>query len=69
MVVSLAGLGPKKDCAGVAQQQQYTIDQSSRQTGRPVSTTQQLSDGNKNLVIDSRWVPDTGTDWQTDHLS
>jgi hypothetical protein len=37
--------------------------------GRPTSTNPQLSDGNKNLVLGSRWVFDTITDWPTDRRS
>jgi hypothetical protein len=69
MVMSPAGLGPENDCAGEAQQQLYMADPSSRQTERPTSTNQQLSDSNKNLVVSPRWVLYTKTDSPTDRRS
>jgi hypothetical protein len=54
MVASPTGLGPKNDCAGEGQQQLITTDPSSRQRDRPTSTTAQLSDSNKNLVVNPR---------------
>jgi hypothetical protein len=38
MVMSPAGLRPKKDCSGEAQQQLQNTDSTSRQKGRPTST-------------------------------
>jgi hypothetical protein len=37
MVTNPAGLKPKKDCTGDAQQQLKTTDPTSRQRGRPTS--------------------------------
>jgi hypothetical protein len=41
-------------------------DPSRRQRERPTSTNPQLSDSNKNLVVSSRWVLYSKTDWPTD---
>jgi hypothetical protein len=67
MVASPTGLGPENDCAGEDQQQLQTTHPSSRQRERPTSTNPQLSDSNKNLVLSSRWVLYSKTEWPTDH--
>jgi hypothetical protein len=43
-----------------------TTDPSSRQRERRISTSLQLSDSNKNLVISPRWVLYSKTDWPTE---
>jgi hypothetical protein len=55
MVMSPPELRPENDCAGEDQQQLLTADPSSRKRGRPTSTTPQLSDSKKNLVLGPRW--------------
>jgi hypothetical protein len=47
MVMSLVELGPKKYCAGEAQQQRYTTDPPSLQRGRPIITNSQLFEDTK----------------------
>jgi hypothetical protein len=68
MVTSAKGLGPKKECAGEDPQHKQKTNPSSRQRERPTSTSLQLSDSNKDLVISPRWVLYTKTDWQTEPL-
>jgi hypothetical protein len=66
-------LRSEKGCAGDARQKLKTTDPTSRQRGRPTSTNPQLSKiikerkGEK-FVAGPRWVPDTRTDWPTDHI-
>jgi hypothetical protein len=69
MVMSLAGLGTEKSCAGEDQQQLYTTGMSSHQRGRPTSANPQLSDSNKNLILGPRLVLDTKRDWPNDSRS
>jgi hypothetical protein len=70
MVLSPAGLGPERDCAGEDQQQHKITDPSSRQRGRYKITHPQLSKENikdkEKLFAGPRWVHDTKTDWPTD---
>jgi hypothetical protein len=69
MVTSPTGLEPENDCPGEGQKQLQTTNPSSRQRGRSISTTSQLSDSNKNLVFGLRWVLDTKIDRPTDRQS
>jgi hypothetical protein len=71
MAMSSAGLQPKSDCSGKAQKQLYEIitDSSSRQRGRHTSRNPQFSVQKKNLIMGSRWEPDTKTDWPNDRRS
>jgi hypothetical protein len=69
MATNPMGLGLENDCAGVGQQQLYTTDPSSRQRGRPKSTNPQLSDNNRYLVVNPRWVLYSKTDWPADRRS
>jgi hypothetical protein len=69
MVLSPAGLRPKRDWAGEDQQQvSYRPVLSSR--GLYDITNPQLSKQNfkekETFVAGLRWVPDTKTDWPTD---
>jgi hypothetical protein len=43
-----------------------TTDPSSRQRERPTSTSLQLSNSNKYLVLSPRWVLYSKTDWPTE---
>jgi hypothetical protein len=58
-----------RECADEDQQQLQPTDLSSRQRERPTSTTLQLSDSNKNLVVSPRWVLYSKIDWPTDRRS
>jgi hypothetical protein len=44
-------------------------DLSSRQRERPKSTNPQLSESNKNLVVNHRWVLYSKTEWHKDRRS
>jgi hypothetical protein len=66
MVMSSTGVELDNDCAGEGQQKLQTTDPFSRLRGQLTSTNPHLSDSNKNLVLGSRWVLDTKTDWPTD---
>jgi hypothetical protein len=54
MVMIAAGQQAEKDCAGDAQQQPKTTDQSSLQRGRPTSTNPLLSKIIKEKATDRR---------------
>jgi hypothetical protein len=69
MATSPTGLGPKNDCAGEGRQQFKTADPSSRQRERTTSTNPQLTDSNKNVVLNPRWVLYSKIDWPTDRRS
>jgi hypothetical protein len=69
MVASPTELGQENDCAGEDQLQLQTADPSYGQKGRPKPTNPQLSDNNKDLVVSSRWVLYSKTDWPTDRRS
>jgi hypothetical protein len=71
MVVSSAGLRPKSDCSGKAQKQLYSKLQTRPliKEGATYEETRNRQTGNKNLVMGSRWEPDTKTDWPTDRRS
>jgi hypothetical protein len=67
MVMSPVRLRSEKGCAGDARQKGKTINPTSRQSGRPISTNPQIFKNNqrdkgKKLVAGPRWVPDTKTD-------
>jgi hypothetical protein len=65
MVTRPKGLGPKKDYAGKGQQHIQKTDPPSRQRERLTSTSLQLSESNKDLVLSPRWVLCSKTDWLT----
>jgi hypothetical protein len=65
MAVSSAGLRPKSDCSGKAQKQLYSKLQTRPLVeGAPYQETSNRQTENKNLVMSSRWEPDTKTDCQ-----
>jgi hypothetical protein len=57
-ILDSEGLLPENVCVGEGQQHLQTTIPASRQRGRPTSTNPQLSDSNKNLVLDTRRVVD-----------
>jgi hypothetical protein len=59
MIMNPVGLRPKKDCTGKAQQQLSKDPKGGGGGGG----------GTVELVVGPRWVPDTKTDWSTDHGS
>jgi hypothetical protein len=68
MVVSSAGLRPESDCTGKAQKQLYSKLQTHPlvREGAPYQETRNRQRDKRNLVMGSRWDPDTKTDWPTD---
>jgi hypothetical protein len=54
MVLTPEGVGIDNDCAAEGQQQLYMTDPSSRQRMPLTSTSSQLPDSNKNLVLGPR---------------
>jgi hypothetical protein len=71
MAVSSAGLGPKSDCSGKAQKQLYSKLQTHPlvRESAPHQEPRNCQTENKNLVMVSRWEPDTKTDWPTHRRS
>jgi hypothetical protein len=71
MVVRSVGLGPKSDCSGKAQKQLHSKLQTHPlvREGALHQETCNCQTENKNLVMGSRWEPDTKTDWPTDRRS
>jgi hypothetical protein len=59
IVVSSAGLEPKGDCSGKAQTHPLVRE------GAPQQESRNCQTDNKNLVMGSRWEPETKTDWPT----
>jgi hypothetical protein len=67
MVVSSAGLGLEIDCSGKVRKSLYKkITHPLIREEAPYQETRSCQTENKNLVVDSRWEPDTKTDWPID---
>jgi hypothetical protein len=60
------GTRTRERLPGKGQQHVQNTDPSARQKERPTSTSLQLSDSNKDLVVSSRWVLYSKTDWPTE---
>jgi hypothetical protein len=64
MIMSSVGIGPKSDCSGNTQKQLYNKLQT-RPLVREGALQQEIRNcqsENKNLVMGSRWEPDTKAD-------
>jgi hypothetical protein len=71
MVVSSAELGPDSDCSGKAHKQMYKqiTDHPLVREGDPHQETRNLQKEKENLVMDTKWEPDTKTNLPNDRRS